>query len=138
MLETVNNNEAIPIAREHPQSVLNKFYCGFAAGILQAGIFNPWDRALYLSVKNHCPFLLKENFLSPFSGLVQTLFHRSISSSLYFPLEDIILTYLNENFGAKSGHEMWMAFVTGTLAGAANGLILNPLSAVKVIFIYSL
>jgi hypothetical protein len=30
---------------------VRKIGCGFTSGVLQAYVFNPWDRALYLSVK---------------------------------------------------------------------------------------
>jgi hypothetical protein len=129
------NSESLMQTNEiHHKSILRKFYCGFIAGIFQAGLFNPWDRALYLSVKNHSAFLCKENFKHPFSGLAQTLFQRSLSSSLYFPLEDIFLTFLHERFNeiGISKYSAWMTFAAGTLAGASNGFLLNPLSAVKV------
>jgi hypothetical protein len=29
----------------------NLLSCGFVSGVLQALMFNPWDRALYLSIK---------------------------------------------------------------------------------------
>ena len=32
--------------------------CGFVSGVLQAILFNPWDRALYLSIKV-MPYILK-------------------------------------------------------------------------------
>jgi hypothetical protein len=30
---------------------MSKFGCGLSSGVLTAYLFNPWDRALYLSVK---------------------------------------------------------------------------------------
>ena len=38
---------------------------GLFSGISCAGIFNPWDRALYLSVKYKRPFILSDNFKVP-------------------------------------------------------------------------
>lgn len=57
-------------------------YCGFISGLLQAGIFNPWDRALYLSVMNNRPFLNRLNFVNPFNGVFQTIFQRGFSAGV--------------------------------------------------------
>ncbi len=43
---------------------------GTTVGALQAVLFNPWDRALYLSVKEKRPFLHRANFTQPFQGCV--------------------------------------------------------------------
>jgi hypothetical protein len=45
---------------------LVKINCGLLGGISQAGLFNPWDRALYLSVKHNRPFLSGLNFINPY------------------------------------------------------------------------
>lgn len=112
-----------------PQSILNLLNCGFASGILQAAMFNPWDRALYLSVKHKRSFLRWSNFVAPFSGLAQTVVQRSISSGLYFPLEDIF----SELIASTSDTNISVRyFIAGVLAGTVNGFMLNPLSVVKV------
>lgn len=59
------------------------FLCGFVAGVAQAGIFNPFDRALYLSVKHHRPFLSYQNFFQPYSGFLQSVGGRALSGGLY-------------------------------------------------------
>jgi len=66
-----------------------KLSCGLVSGIAQAGVFNPWDRALYLSQKHDRKFLDFRNFENPMAGVTQTLFQRAISNGLYFPLEEI-------------------------------------------------
>jgi len=65
--------------------------CGLLAGIAQAGIFNPYDRALYLSVKENRPFLSKANWASPYTGFFQSLGGRALSGGLYFPTEHFFL-----------------------------------------------
>lgn len=57
------------------------FSCGIMSGFLQAGLFNPWDRALYLSVKNNRPFVDGRNFLNPFAGVMQTITQRGLSGN---------------------------------------------------------
>lgn len=111
--------------------------CGLISGLLQAGVFNPWDRALYLSVMYHRPFLRKENFLNPMQGVMQTIVQRAISGGLYFPLEEIYEEIINKhldenNFSDSINVQRYVHFVAGIMAGSTNGLILNPFTSVKV------
>ena len=39
------------------KGALDLLSCGFLSGIIQAIIFNPWDRALYLSIKVYYIFI---------------------------------------------------------------------------------
>jgi hypothetical protein len=52
--------------------------CGLTAGVAQAGIFNPYDRALYLAIKESRPFLSKANWTKPYTGFFQSLGARAI------------------------------------------------------------
>jgi Mitochondrial carrier protein len=61
--------------------------CGLASGAIQAGVFNPYDRALYLSVQHKRAFLCPANFANPYQGFSQSIVLRMVSSGLYFPLE---------------------------------------------------
>jgi hypothetical protein len=54
--------------------------CGLAAGVAQAGVFNPYDRALYLSIKESRPFLSRENWKRPYSGFTQSLGGRALGA----------------------------------------------------------
>lgn len=113
---------------------LDLLSCGFISGVLQAVIFNPWDRALYLSVKNLRPFIHSSNFEEPMRGVLQTLVQRSVSSGLYFPLEDIFRRDLIFFVGTDRARE-WrtlLNFSAGIFAGMLNGVIMNPASSVKV------
>ena len=105
-----------------------KLNCGLLAGVTQAGIFNPWDRALYLSVKHTRPFLSSLNFQRPYQGFGQAIVQRTLSTGLYFPLEDMCMGPCREYFGGNNFLAAWMA---GNLAGAVNGIALNPASAIK-------
>lgn len=66
--------------REPPKGV--SLLCGLVAGVAQAGLFNPYDRALYLSVKHHRPFLDKRNFQNSFQGFLQSVGGRALASGL--------------------------------------------------------
>jgi hypothetical protein len=87
--------------------------------MLVTGLLNPWDRALYLSVTHRRAFLHRENFIRPYQGLSQTLVQRSLSTGLYFPLEDLFMSVFQS------------PVMAGQVAGLANGLLLNPLACVK-------
>jgi hypothetical protein len=101
------------------------FLCGLTAGILQAGFFNPFDRALYLSVKNNVPFLTKQSFAHPYQGFAQSVVGRALSGGLYYPLEHFFMTQIPPESGP------WANFLAGTGAGMTNALILNPITAIK-------
>lgn len=116
----------VPFAKKRPMvSEKTSFLCGLAAGVIQAGLFNPFDRALYLSVKHHRPFLTPANFVSPYQGFAQSVGGRALSGGLFYPLEHWFLARLP----AQSGP--WANFLAGTGAGTINALILNPMTAIK-------
>ena len=113
--------------------------CGLISGLLQAGVFNPWDRALNLSVKHERPFLRMENFKNPMAGVFQTIFQRAVSTGLYFPLEDIFAHHLQKMKDKSNMHHVlymgdgaMLKFLAGTLAGACNGVMMNPIASIKV------
>eukprot|EP00035_Acanthoeca_spectabilis_P031897 m.16176 g.16176 ORF g.16176 m.16176 type:complete len:393 (-) comp5021_c0_seq1:366-1544(-) len=99
------------------------FSCGLASGVVQAGLFNPYDRALYLTVYHKRPFLTKENFRSPYQGFLQVVWIRAISGGLFYPLEDFFIRHLDAHQTAP--------LAAGSLAGIFSSGILNPLQAVK-------
>lgn len=106
--------------------------CGLLSGLAQAFVFNPWDRALYLSVKNERAFLHSENFRNPMAGVTQTVVQRAISAGLYFPLEDIFYSLLLIKYNGSENIRSIDVFFSGTLAGFFNGIIMNPFSRIKV------
>jgi hypothetical protein len=59
-------------------------------GFVTSVLFHPYDRALYLSMANHRPFLMKENFHNMFHGLRYSIGHRLIGNSCYFMLQSHI------------------------------------------------
>ncbi|KAG7373195.1 mitochondrial carrier protein [Nitzschia inconspicua] len=125
------------------------FLCGISAGVLQAGLFNPWDRALYLSISKQTPFLSRENFRNPYLGFFQSVGHRALSGGLYYPLENVFcsmllpfesqivdndknsMNYCNMTNRSMVIHPGIGNFLAGTLAGTCNALIVNPISAIK-------
>ena len=109
---------------------LNLLSCGLMSGLICSFVFNPWDRALFLSVTYHRPFLSYVNFMKPFDGVLQSIFQRALSSGMYFPLEEIF----EKEFSAKLANNTssgLLVFFAGFCAGGCNALMLNPLSAIK-------
>ena len=110
--------------------------CGLASGLVQAAVFNPWDRALYLSIKDNVPFLRRSNFVAPFTGVFQTLLQRGVAAGLYFPFEEIFMKIFEKKFGKSQTNRIWLTFLAGNLAGVVNGILVNPIAAVKVTFLF--
>ena len=104
--------------------------CGFVAGLLTAGLLNPWDRALYLSVKETRSFFHPLNWKSPYQGFTQALFQRATTSGMYFPLEQWCLVALTDSgmLATRPGARGWFA---GCMAGSVNGVLFNWIAAVK-------
>ena len=116
-----------------PQGIIDAFGVNFISGLFtgtfSAAAFNPWDRALYLSVKNKTPFT-KELFTgNPYHGSSQAIMQRILSGMLYFAAASQIRT-MTENAKLFTS-ENWRNFFVGSTAGAINGIVLNQMSVVK-------
>lgn len=121
--------------KEYSHPHLRLLFCGLLSGVIQAGTFNFWDRALFLAVKENRPFLRMENFRSPMHGVFQSLSQKAVSGGLYFPLEQLFSSWIEKN--VSNGNfpiviSPLKSFIAGNLAGGMNGLVMNPLSAIKV------
>lgn len=101
-------------------------YAGFISGVTTSAMFNPYDRALYLSVKNNSPFLSKQNWTHPWQGYAQAAAHRTLSNSVYFMTQDSAREKL---FSGLEGTPKNLA--VGLVAGSVYGVMLNPLTLVK-------
>eukprot|EP00922_Rhytidocystis_sp_ex-Travisia-forbesii_P005167 GHVS01007552.1.p1 GENE.GHVS01007552.1~~GHVS01007552.1.p1 ORF type:complete len:368 (-),score=30.22 GHVS01007552.1:271-1374(-) len=115
--------------------------CGLAAGTVQSVLFNPWDRAMYLSVKSKRPFFDRANWNQPYQGFGQAILHRTLSNGLYFPFETFFSGFfVRRSVGAEATlHDLSVhphlscseLVLVGILSGACSGFILHPLSAIK-------
>ena len=110
---------------------INLLSCGLMSGLICSFVFNPWDRALFLSVTYSRPFLSYANFVKPFDGVLQSIFQRALSSGMYFPLEEIFEKEFAGSFGKNNSSSAWLVLFAGFCAGGCNALLLNPLSAIK-------
>lgn len=130
-------DEAGTVAEDPPESTASAnvdvnavLLAGLTSGVVIAGLFNPWDRALYLSVLHQRPFLRACNWRSPYTGFLQSLLGRTLSGGLYFPLYDLCLRPCQTITGLRSDSAL-LAFLAGNTAGAVNGIVLNHLTTVK-------
>ena len=106
--------------------------CGLVAGVMTAGVFNPFDRALYLSVisRPRRPFLSADNFRNPYNGFMQSVGGRAVSGGLFFPLEQLFKSLvLPEGAAGSTAHAA--NFAVGAGAGCVNAVLTNPLNAIK-------
>ena len=117
-------------ARGSPALHVSGVSCGFVAGLVTAGLLNPWDRALYLSVKESRGFFHRQNWTSPYQGFTQALFQRAATSGMYFPLEQGCLNALTDSglLATRPASRGWFA---GCMAGSLNGVLFNWIAAVK-------
>lgn len=105
------------------------------SGAVQAAIFNPYDRALYVRVKHRRRYFLDwRNFDRPFQGFLNASFYRTTVSGAYFLWQDVmtmvIERYFPRRLHASESPHINSALV-GLLAGSLNGFVLNPLQVVK-------
>lgn len=100
---------------------------GITVGTIGAGLFNPWDRALYLSVIENRSFFHRLNWTAPFQGFWQSVWAKTLSGGLYFTLQAQMRSRF-ENLWEHKGTEN---FCVGVTAGLLNGAMLNQLATVK-------
>eukprot|EP00808_Paulinella_micropora_P010844 g48744.t1 len=109
---------------ENLKSGRKKYHCflaGLVSGTVIAGLFNPWDRALYLSVIHKRRFLHNQNWRNPYLGFQQAVAQRVLSGGLYFTLQGFIIDNLDSP----------TPVAVGLLAGLGNGMIMNPIAIIK-------
>lgn len=105
---------------------------GLLAGASNSGLFNPWDRALYLSVKHNRSFLLLQNFKSPYQGFSQAFVQRAFIGGIYYvaqgELNRYLFPYLRNNLGIN---QTLSQFFVGMTAGSIGGILTNSIAAIK-------
>lgn len=126
-----------------PSSLLATVITGMGTGSFCAGFFNPWDRALYLSVSNNKPFLTvakemvneaiaNKSLIHPlYQGALQAILQRSFSWGSYYILQEQGKLYLNPFLQNQGLSNAQAQFGVGIFAGSISGAITNPLSAIK-------
>lgn len=104
---------------------------GLFTGVFLAGMFNPFDRALYLSQVNKRDFLLAENFTSPYHGFSQAIVQRAFQSGVYYIMQGQMKSSLYPVLRNMGFNEFFSQFSIGMSAGCLTGIFTNSISAVK-------
>jgi hypothetical protein len=72
----------------------NDFVSGITTGVISAILFNPIDKAIYVSTTKNLSFLNKEVWSKCYKGTFNTIATRLITSGLYFTfLDNLSTTY---------------------------------------------
>jgi hypothetical protein len=93
---------------------------GILTGVINVAIFNPFDRALYLSTKEHGTILNLQYWKAPYQGVLNGIVQRTLSYGLYYPTIDIVNKKLDNPI-------MSMTVTSGIM-----GFVTSPLSAIKL------
>jgi hypothetical protein len=126
------NNSDAHIGLKIQQQLNINVLSGLITGVFCSGLFNPWDRALYLSVINRRAFLSGDNFRLPYQGFSQAVIQRAFLGSIYYiaqgQLKEYLHPYLHNELGVR---EPTAQFCIGLSAGSMSGVLTNSISAIK-------
>lgn len=118
---------------ESPSTQLNiNLVSGVFTGTFCTGLMSPWDRALYLAVKNQRKFLLSANFTKPYQGLSQAMMQRALFGGVYYVAQGQIrhdfYPYLRDELKLN---DPTANFAVGVAAGSINGVMTNSTATIK-------
>lgn len=100
--------------------IQKKNIAGLSTGIISTILFNPIDKALYLSMTESKHFFDKSIWKNPYKSALFGAGNRCISYGLYFPL----IEYYNSMTKGNS-------LATGLLVGTTSAAMTNPLNIIK-------
>ena len=121
-------------ASSNMESLFESATPALVSGAIQAVLFNPFDRALY--VRTHFRrrrFLHWRNFEKPFQGFGNAAVYRTIVGATYVFWQDSSRKFLSM-WSPTFTHEanpIMFPVVIGLMTGTLNGITLNNLQAVK-------
>jgi hypothetical protein len=105
---------------------------GLLSGAVQAVVFNPFDRALFLRVLHRRRFLCARNWSTPFQGFGNAALYRTLCGASYLIWQDVMHDVLESSCpGMQAERPVLAQLLVGFWAGTLNGLILNKLQIVK-------
>lgn len=100
---------------------MNDLFNGIITGCISTVLFNPVDRALYLTVKNNTPIYHKSCWKNPYSGMHQALYSRIIGYGLYYPINDLFKNIYPNNL-----------FASSLCTGFTTTLLNHPINIIKM------
>ena len=109
-------------------SMVSTTSAALLSGGVQAIIFNPIDRALYLRVFHKRSLFHRENWTNPLQGFANAALHRILCSGTYLVWQD---TFSSVEMDLYFSSNLQERLFVGILAGSCNGLCLNSLQLLK-------
>lgn len=104
---------------------------GLLTGVINVGIFNPFDRALNLATKNHTSIFIK-SYWNPYvmyQGIHHGIIQRTISYGMWYPAVEMVKTNIDKlSFNNKYIDNQVLASIC---ASGLIGLSTSPVSAAK-------
>lgn len=102
---------------------------GSITGIIQTFIFNPLDKAMYLTVLKKGSLFEKYKWINPYHGVHNAMFGKMVSYGYFFTLNDNVTKFVDNNM---TGFAVFAKpFVTGIVVGSTTAAVTNPLNVVK-------
>lgn len=96
----------------------NEVFSGVVAGVLSAVVFNPLDKAIFISTTKNISFFNRQVWSNCFNGTSNAILSRLVSSGLYFSFID----HFSQSFSP-----IQTAFTTSFLVNVST----NPVNLVK-------
>lgn len=103
-------------------------YASIGSGVSNAVLFNWFDQAQYLSIKNHRSFFNINNFMNPMQGTLNSSTSKILSNGMYFFCIDYFRNKVNH---FTNLNDPTKEFLAGNMSGITIAVIANPMSAVK-------
>lgn len=113
------------------QQISIDIVAGIWTGIVGAFLFNPVDRALWLSMKNKRSFFLNENFTAPYHGVTQSVVQRAYTGGIYYVMQSEMKINAYPWFCDHGLSESAAQFCVGSSSGLVCGVLTNNVAAVK-------
>ena len=118
--------------RHETESMQSALVPGLIAGAVQAVLFNPIDRALFLRVLHRRSFFCLDNWANPFQGFGNAALYRTLCGASYLVWQDVMRGELERrNPQLLVDSPVVAQLAIGCIAGTLNGLALNQLQIVK-------
>lgn len=112
-----------PLENEHTRRAL----AGVFTGLCTTFTFTPYDKALYVSIKNKTSFFSAENWRHPFKGITNILAYRVLNNGVYYHLMDEFKDMTSGITKSKVKNDI----IAGTALGITSSLMFNPLAVIK-------
>ncbi len=123
-------------------SLIYDVITGLGTGASCAGLFNPWDLALYRSLSRNQKFRFvvksmarevvhAKSIMPMYKGALQAMTQRSASWGFYYAFQKQGKIYLYPALRERRVSEFQAQLFIGISSGSLSGLIANPISATK-------